>query len=121
MRFIEVNGYTVKLGMEEAHQQWMAKNEKKLADAHPAGTRYIGTFVTVFSSDKGAGSYRTFVELDSYGAMDKLAEASKDSKSKLGRLLREWAAFGDYDLDAPWSHELHKAVVDASIWDPTTG
>ena len=37
-----------------------------MAKAHPEGTRYIGTFSVVFSSEKHAGFYRSFVELDSY-------------------------------------------------------
>lgn len=33
------------------------------------------------------------------------------------RLARDFR-FGDYDHAAPWSNGLHKAVVDATIWDP---
>ena len=120
MRFIQEIGFTVKLGQEEAHQAWLAKNEKKMAAAYPEGTRYIGTFVAVYSSEKGAGAYRSFVELDSYAAMDRNAAAANDPKSKLGRLLREWTAFGDYDHAAPWSQGLYKSVVDATVWDPGT-
>ena len=36
-------------------------------------------------------------------------------------LLREWSAFGDWDVSAPWSNGLYKAVVDATIWDPPAG
>ena len=121
MRFIQEFGFTVKLGQDEAHQQWMAKNEEKYAKAHPEGVRYLGTFATVFSTDKQAGSYRTFIELDSYAALDRLAAASKDSTSKFGKLSREWSRFGDFDLNAPWSQGLFKAVIDATIWDPPTG
>ena len=118
MRFIQEFGFTVKIGLEEAHQQWLAANEEKFAKAHPDGTRYLGTFATVFTSDKQSGYYRSFIELDSYAAMDRLAAAAKDPKSKFGKLNREWSAFGDYDLNAPWSQGLFKAVVDATIWDP---
>jgi len=121
VRFIQEFGYTVKVGQEEAHQKWLAENEAKLAKAHPEGTRYIGTFATVFTTDKQAGNYRTFVELDSYGAMDRMAAASKDASSEFGRLNREWSGFGDYDLNAPWSNGLYKAVVDATLWDPPIG
>jgi hypothetical protein len=31
--------------------------------------------------------------------------------------MRELSRFGDYDLAAPWSNGLYKAVVDASIFD----
>jgi hypothetical protein len=118
MRFIQEQGFTVKLGRDEAHQAWLVKNEAALAGAYPKGARYIGTFATVMSTDKQAGSYRTFVELDSYAALDNLAAAGKDAKSEYGRLMREWSGFGDYDLAAPWSQGLFKAVVDTTLWDP---
>ncbi len=118
MRFIQEFGFTVKVGMDEAHQQWLMKNEAALAAAHPAGSRYIGTFATVYSSDKQAGSYRSFVELDSYAALDTMAAAAKDASSDFGKLQREWSGFGDYDLAAPWSQGLFKSVVDATVWDP---
>ncbi len=65
MRFIQEFGFTVKIGQDEAHQLWMAENEAALGRAYPEGTRYLGTFATVFSTDKQAGSHRSFVELDS--------------------------------------------------------
>jgi len=118
MRFIQEFGYSVKAGEEEAHQKWFTANEKKLAAAHPKGTKYIGTFATIMSSEKRAGFYKTYVEMDSYGAMDTLAAAMKDEKRPLGRLIRAYARFGDYDWNAPWSNGLYKAVVDATIFDP---
>ena len=118
MRFISDVGFTIKLGQEEAHQKWLMENEERLAKSHPEGTRYIGTFSVVMSSEKEAGSYRSFIELDSYAALDRLAAASKDASSEFGKLQREWTSFGNFDLDAPWSQGLYKAVVDATIWDP---
>jgi hypothetical protein len=118
VRFIQEFGYTVKVGHEEAHQQWIQANEEKFAKAHPEGTRYLGTFATVFSTDKQSGNYRMFVELDSYAALDRLAAAAKDASSEFGRLNREGSRFADFDLAAPWSNALHKAVVDATLWDP---
>jgi hypothetical protein len=120
MRFIQEFGFTVKVGQDEAHQRWLIDNEEKLARAHPDGCRYLGTFSTVFSTDKQAGNYRSFVELDSYAALDRMAAAAKDPDSEFGRLNREWSGFGDWDLAAPWSNCLFKAVVDATIWDPPT-
>ena len=121
MRFIQEFGFTVKVGSEEAHQQWLVANEDAYARSHPDGARYLGTFATVFSSDKAAGGYRTFVELDSYAAMDRLAAAARDASSEFGRLSRDWSAFGDWDVHAPWSQGLFKAVVDATLWDPPSG
>ena len=59
MRFIQEFGYNIKVGQEEAHQQWLTENEAKLAAAAPAGTKYLGTFVMVYSSEKASGSYKT--------------------------------------------------------------
>jgi hypothetical protein len=120
MRFIQEFGYSVKVGQEEAHQKWFADNEKKFAAAHPKGTKYLGTFGAIFSSEKGAGGYKTYIELDSYAAMDTLAAAIKDKKGEFGRLLRDSSRFSDDDWNAPWSHSLYKAVVDAAIFDPKT-
>jgi hypothetical protein len=72
----------------------------------------------VYSSEKNAGFYRLFAELDSYAALDRLAAAMKDESSDFGRLNREVSRFGDYSLAAPWSNGLHKAVVDATVFDP---
>jgi hypothetical protein len=120
MRFIQEFGFTVRVGQDEAHQQWMVENEEKLATSHPKGCRYLGTFTTVFTTDKQAGGYRSFVELDSYAALDRMAAAAKDANSEFGRLNREWSGFGDWDPSAPWSNNLYKAVVDATVWDPPT-
>lgn len=120
MRFIQEFGYTVKLGQEEAHQKWLIDNEAALAASMPPGTKYLGTFATVYSSEKRSGWYKSYFELDSYAAMDRLAAATKDASSDFGRLTRDSSQFGDYDHAAPWSNGLYKAVVDSSIWDPKT-
>ncbi len=118
MRFIQEFGFSVKVGMEEEHQAWLVENEPKLAEAFPEGVRYLGTFSTVFSSEKKSGFYKVYFELDSYGAMDRIAAAVKDESSPLGTLIREQARFGETSWDAPWSNGLYKAVVDATIFDP---
>ncbi len=118
MRFIHEIGFTIKLGQEEAYQRWLIEIEEALAASMPDGTRHLGVFTTVFSSEKKAGFYRLFAELDSYAAMDRMAAAAKDENSEFGRLNREASKFGDYDHNAPWSSGLHKAVVDATIFDP---
>ena len=117
MRFISEVGFSVKTGEEEAHQRWWEANEAALAASTPEGVKYLGTFIMVFTSEKQSGYYKTYMELDSYGALDRLAAAARDPASEFGRLLRESTAFADYDLAAPWSNGLYKAVVDASIFD----
>ncbi len=118
MRLIQETGFTIEVGKEEAHQNWLRENEERLVKAHPEGSRYLGTFAVIFTTDKQAGGYRSLVEYDSYAAIDKIAAAAKDSSSEFGKLMREWTSFGDWDLNAPWSNNLYKAVVDATIWDP---
>ncbi|MEO5884770.1 MAG: hypothetical protein ABIQ58_04560 [Candidatus Limnocylindrales bacterium] len=120
MRFIQEFGYTVKVGQDEAHQRWCAENDAALKASAPAGSKYIGTFILIFGSEKQAGGYRLLVEMDSYAALDVSAAASKDPQSDWGRLVREWSQFLDTDLAAPWSNGLLKDVLDASIWDPQT-
>jgi hypothetical protein len=118
MRFIQEYGYSVKVGQEEAHQKWLTANEEKFAASHPQGAKYLGTFGMVYSSEKTAGFYKTYIELDSYAALDTLAAAAKDKKSAFARMLREVTEFSDLAWDAPWSSSLFKAVVDSTIWDP---
>jgi hypothetical protein len=120
VKFIQEFGYTVKIGQEEAHQKWVIENDERLRKAAPPGTKYIGTFVAVFSTDKQAGGYRYLVELDSYGALDAGAATAKDPNSDWFRLGLEVSAFIDTDWNMPWSNELLKNVVDATIWDPKT-
>ncbi|MFL5756838.1 MAG: hypothetical protein ACJ77N_11125 [Chloroflexota bacterium] len=118
MRFIQEFGYSVKIGQEEAHQRWVTENHERIAGACPPGSRYIGTFAVVFSSEKQAGYYRALFELDSYAALDASAAAGKDASTEWAKVNREASAFFDLAFDAPWSSGLLKNVVDATIWDP---
>ena len=118
MRFIQEFGFSIKVGEEEAFQRWLVENETALAAAAPAGAKYLGTFGTVFTTEKRSGTYKMYMELDSYGAMDTLAATMKDATGDFGRLMRESTRWGDYDWNAPWSTGLYKAVVDSTIWDP---
>ena len=104
--------------MEEEHQSWVQANEEAFGAAAPPGVSILGIYSNVFSSEKNAGFYRLFVQLDSYAAMDTLASATKDASSDFGRLVREHSRFWDPDYSAPFSNGLHKAVADATIFDP---
>jgi hypothetical protein len=117
MKFIQEWGWTVKHGREVAFQKWLEANEDKFAKAQPKGSVYLGTFATIFSSEKHAGSVRTFVQLDSYEAMDKAAAAAKDPSSPLAQLQEELLGFFDTGNDTDWSNGLHKAMVDATVWN----
>ncbi len=120
MKFIQMSGYTVKGGQEEAHQKWLIENEERIRKAAPPGWKYIGTFAAVLSSEKGAGAYRVLWELDSYGAMDVSAATAKDPDSDWLKLGLEQSKFVDPDWNLPHSNELLKNVVEATIWDPKT-
>jgi hypothetical protein len=120
MRFIQEFGYAVKLGQEEAHQQWLIDNDARLRAAAPPGSKYLGTFAVVFSSEKQAGFYRFMMEFESYAVMDSLAAATKDPDTEWGRLTRDSSRFIDFDLNAPWSQSLLKDVLDATVFDPRT-
>jgi hypothetical protein len=121
MRFISEFGYTVKLDQNEAHQRWLMEHDAAIRASSPPGTRYIGTFAVVMSTEKQAGSYKALFELDSYGALDATAAATKDPNNEYGRLVREVGQFIDNDLAAPWSNTLLKDVLDATVWDPQQG
>ena len=120
MRFIQEFGYTVKVGQEEAHQKWVIENDQALRDAAPPGSKYLGTFTVVYSSEKNAGGYKCLMEMDSYGAMDAGAAAMKDPNNPWQKLLLESSKFIDTSWSVPWSNGLLKDAVDASIWDPKT-
>ena len=120
MKFIQEFGYTVKIGQEQAHQKWVTENDERLRKAAPPGSKYLGTFIAVLSSEKQAGGYRFLMELDSYAALDAGAAAMKDPNSEWTKLLFESSKFLDTDWNMPWSNELLKNVVDATIWDPKT-
>ena len=120
MRLIQSFGYTVRVGQDEAHQKWVIANDARLKAAAPAGSKYLGTFAVVIGTEKRAGNYQFLMELDSYAAMDAVAAAGKDQTSEWTKLLIESSRFTDLDLAAPWSNELMKDVVDATIWDPKT-
>ncbi|MBT8207486.1 MAG: hypothetical protein HKN07_04775 [Acidimicrobiia bacterium] len=114
MDFIMEWGYDIKRGRMEEFQEWLSANEKEYAQSLPEGCAYLGTFVTVHTSEKNAGTVRTLVRLDSYGAQDRIAAAGKEG-GMFAKLARESTAF--IDEDGGWSTVLMKAVVSATIWD----
>jgi hypothetical protein len=121
MRFIEVQGFCVKLDKQVEFQKWLVENEERLRKSYPAGVEYGGTYVAVFSSEKNAGEYYGLDILDSYGAMDRAAALAKDPTSDWARIGQEFYQFIDVDRSAGSSHMLLKSVVDATIFDaPTT-
>ena len=115
MRFIVEFGFDAKEGKSQELQAWLTDNEEKLAADAPAGCKYLGTYVTVQTSEKKAGSWRQLWQLDSYGAQDAFAEAMKQG-GNFARLFEEQTDLIDQRNDANWSSVLMKKATDAAIW-----
>ena len=116
MEFITEDGYEVKLGMEEEYQQWAIDHADELRRALPEGVEYIGTYVMTYGNDTDRGSWRDLFRLESYAALDRMAAATKEPDSALGRLFREGSRFIDMRRNPErWTHNLFKSVVDATV------
>jgi hypothetical protein len=82
----------------------------------PEGVEYMGTYVLTWGNELDRGTWRDLYRLDSYAALDRLAAASKDPNSALGRLQREGFRFLDLSRRPEhWTHNLLKSVVDATV------
>ena len=114
MSFVAHFGGDLKEGKMREFQQWLAANEQAVADAHPAGSKYIGTYVAIYSH-KGVGAVHTFVEMDSYGAQDALAAAGMDADSEYGRLINEYVSFFDQESEN-YTNALYKSVTAATLY-----
>ena len=114
MSFIAHMGGDLKPGKMREFQQWLAANEQAIADSHPAGAKYIGTYVAIYSQ-KGAGTVHTLVEMDSYGAQDALAAAGMDADSTYGRLVNEYVSFFDQESEN-YTNALYKSVTAATLY-----
>ena len=121
MRFVDVQGFCIKLDKQVEFQQWLVANEDRIRSSYPAGIEYGGTYVAVFSSEKNAGEYYGLDILDSYAAIDRGAALAKDATSDYAKVGAEFLQFIDTDRSAGSSHILLKSVVDATIIDLPTG
>jgi hypothetical protein len=115
MNFIVEFGFDIKQGKAHEFQEWLSGAESKLAAACPTGVEYVGTYATIYSSEKHAGGFRQFFRMESYGSQDALAAAMKEG-GDFGALLDEMGQFVDQDRAADWSNGLFKKVTDASFW-----
>ncbi|MDJ0664255.1 MAG: hypothetical protein QNJ75_06820 [Acidimicrobiia bacterium] len=114
MSFIAHFGGDLKEGKMREFQEWLAANEQAIADSHPEGTKYIGTYVAIYSH-KGVGTVHSFIELDSYGAQDAMAAAGLDANSTYGRLMNEYVAFFDQESE-DYTQALYKSVTAATLY-----
>ena len=117
MRFLEVNGFTIKRNKNRAFQEWLIANQDRLARSYPEGTSLVGYFAAVFSSEKQAGDIFSIEQLDSYAAKDRLAAAGRDRESEYARLSEELIQFVDPNPSAAYSQILLKDIVDATVFD----
>ena len=117
MRFIAEFGFNVRVGRDEAFQRWLAANEERMARTYPEGTEYLGTYATVFTSEKTAGEYRVLERLSSYADLDRLAALGKDDTTEYAKVWREFTQFFDPDPHADWCKVLLKGAVEATGWD----
>jgi hypothetical protein len=83
-----------------------------------ADLRGFTAFVERHGSAAGADLLDAFRTAVYTRQLDAIASATKDGSSDFGRLIREHSRFFDLDYAAPFSNGLHKAVADATIFDP---
>jgi hypothetical protein len=115
MNFLHLWGFDVKQGKTREFQQWLSANEEKLALECPEGTKYLGTYACVETSEKTAGSFRSVFQLERYGTMDNFSAAMKEGGT-FAVLMGEFTEFMDQDRHANWSSALCRKVTDAAIW-----
>jgi site-specific recombinase len=117
MRFIQESGFTTRPGKYVELQEWVKANQARFAASYPEGTNLIGIFTVTFTSEKQAGEIQMLEQLDSYGALDRMAALHKDEGSEFTRLYHEFFSFVDISPTAGWSQSLLKDIVDATIFD----
>jgi hypothetical protein len=117
MRFIEINGFSIRPDKQTEFQQWVIANEARIKLAYPQGSEFGGIYGVIYSSDKSGGECYWLETHDSYGALDLSAAVSKDPTSEMAKVVKEFVAFLDPDRNAGWSHHLLKSVVDATVFD----
>jgi hypothetical protein len=115
MAFIAQMGGDLKPGKTREFVEWLNNNEKELANAHPQGTKYLGTYFSIYSSEKQGGSVHTFIEMENYGAQDALAAAGNDPDSLYGKLLNEAIGFFD-QTSSNWTQALYKRATAATLY-----
>jgi hypothetical protein len=113
MKFVNVLSGDLKEGKTSEFVAWLEANEQALADAHPAGSEYIGTYFNVLGGTASAGSVYTLIGMDSYGTMDALAETG----GEYARLVSEAIGFFDQSSDNGDQVLLKKAIEATTYGD----
>jgi hypothetical protein len=120
MRFMEVDGFSVRFDKQTEFQQWVIANQDRIAASYPAGSEFGGIYTAVYSSEKTAGDYYWMDIHDSYAALDRNAAMAKDPKSEVAKIATEFLSFLDPSRAAGWSKTLLKSIVDATVFDMPT-
>jgi len=117
MRFMQVQGFSVRADRQVAFQRWLIENDGRIRGAYPPGTEYGGCYASVFSSEKSMGDSVWITVLDSYAALDTIAAAGKDPAHPLAAVQAELVGFFDPNPAAPYSNVLLKSFLDATVVD----
>ena len=112
MKFINVFSGDLKEGKTSEFVAWLEANEQAVADAHPEGSEYMGTYANVIGGMSNAASYYTLVGMDSYGTMDALAETG----GEYDRLVNEFVAFFDQTNTGNVGQLLLKKATEATTY-----
>jgi hypothetical protein len=120
MRFVDIQGFCIRLDKQMAFQKWLIENEERIRKSYPPGIEYGGVYGAVYSSEKNAGEYYWMDILDSYAAIDRSAALMKDSSSEYAKIGEEFVQFLDTDRNAGSSRTLLKSVVDLTVIDLPT-
>lgn len=114
MSFIQHISGDLKEGKTREFQAWLAANEKEIANSHPPGARYIGTYFAIYA-DRDAGQVHTLIEVDSYATLDTLAEAGMDAEGTYGKLVNEFVSFLDQSSNNG-VNALYKSATSATLY-----
>ncbi|MEM7119178.1 MAG: hypothetical protein AAF614_42565 [Chloroflexota bacterium] len=114
MDFLYTVGFDVPAEQEHAFRSWVQQNLAAWSEAMPEGIKMVGIYSDIFSSEKGSGRYKIVLQLDSYGAMDKLGNQEVDET--FTKLMNEFNGFHDVRIGAGESNSLMKSVADIVIW-----
>jgi hypothetical protein len=87
VRFLGLEGGTIKDGMMGKAHEWLVANEAELRSAAPEGTEYLGVYAPVFTSEKNPGDVSFVYAVDSYGALDRQAASSIGSTKPRSKRL----------------------------------
>lgn len=114
MDILVFEGQTVKDGMMGKAQGWLTEHENELRSAAPDGSKYLGFYAPIFTSEKNPGDLFLVYTVDSYGALDVQA-ASGDSL--WGELLNQWhTSFIDGSPGTLGRKILYKSLTAGTVW-----